>query len=103
MSQDNLSQYDKVIIKRFSLSDREWRSMNWYTNKFLLNKPYPNKYDIILNTHKKDSLLALYCSQIPWLAYRATKGWDIDSDGGYIVYPVDILNTSYGESYALAD
>ena len=36
----------------------------------------------------------IYCSLLNWKAYRWEVGIDIDSNGGYWVVPIDMLNDS---------
>jgi hypothetical protein len=35
-----------------------------------------------------------YCSKLCWSAWRYTAGIDLDGDGGYWVWPVDLVNSS---------
>ncbi len=49
-----------------------------------VGKPYS------LLTSKTD-LRSFYCSKLPWLAYHNVTGVDLDADGGYWVWPVDLL------------
>lgn len=35
-----------------------------------------------------------YCSKVDWLAWRKAAGVDLDADGGFWVWPVDLLNDS---------
>ena len=43
----------------------------------------------------KYSTTYYYCSKLVWQAYYNVKGVDIDYDGGYTVYPFDILADSH--------
>lgn len=36
---------------------------------------------------------AWYCSKLAWAAWRYTAGVDLDYDGGYWVWPVDMVNS----------
>ncbi len=35
-----------------------------------------------------------YCSKLPWKGWQVRAGVDLDADGGYWVWPVDLLNDS---------
>lgn len=35
-----------------------------------------------------------YCSKLPWVGWRLKAGVDLDADGGYWVWPVDLVNDS---------
>jgi len=35
-----------------------------------------------------------YCSKLAWSSYKYTAGVDLDGDGGYWVWPVDLINDS---------
>jgi len=50
-----------------------------------LGEPY------VINASKTNDQ-AWYCSKLVWAAYRRTSGVDLDADGGYFVWPVDLLN-----------
>lgn len=53
---------------------------------------YGEKYDW---SASKSSTNKWYCSKIPWYAYKKSSvNIDIDADGGYWCYPVDIYNSS---------
>lgn len=42
----------------------------------------------------KTDLSSFYCSKLAWAAWRYTAGVDLDADGGYWVWPVDLVNSS---------
>lgn len=41
----------------------------------------------------KTDLRSFYCSKLVWAAWRYTSGVDLDADGGYWVWPVDLINS----------
>jgi hypothetical protein len=41
----------------------------------------------------KTDLRSFYCSKLVWAAWRYTAGVDLDADGGYWVWPVDLVNS----------
>ncbi len=41
-----------------------------------------------------------YCSKLAWSSYRYTCGIDLDADGGYWVWPVDLINDSQTSCFA---
>lgn len=43
----------------------------------------------------KTDLRSFYCSKLVWAAWRYTAGVDLDYDGGYWVWPVDLINSSH--------
>ena len=43
----------------------------------------------------KTDLSSFYCSKLAWAAWRYTSGLDLDGDGGYWVWPVDLINSRY--------
>jgi hypothetical protein len=53
-----------------------------------LGKPYS------LATSKSD-LKSFYCSKLAWVAYRNVTGVDLDGDGGFWVWPVDLILSGY--------
>jgi len=53
-----------------------------------LGKPYN-----ILGA-KKDTT-SFYCSKLAWASWYYTYGVDLDGDGGYWVWPVDLVNSRY--------
>ena len=46
-----------------------------------------------LNVSKTDER-RFYCSKVAWLAWRKAAGVDLDADGGYWVWPADLLADS---------
>jgi hypothetical protein len=48
-------------------------------------------YDI---TSRKSDTSRWYCSKLCWAGWRYVGGVDLDADGGYYVWPVDLLNDS---------
>lgn len=51
----------------------------------------------------KTNQSAWYCSKLGWSSYRYTSGVDLDADGGYWVWPVDLLNDSQTSLFAYGD
>lgn len=45
-----------------------------------------------LITSSKSDQSRWYCSKLLWSSYRYTSGLDLDADGGYWVWPVDLVN-----------
>jgi len=43
----------------------------------------------------KTDTRSFYCSKLVWAAWRYTSGLDLDGDGGYWVWPIDLVNSSY--------
>lgn len=43
----------------------------------------------------KTDLSSFYCSKLAWASWRYTYGVDLDGDGGYWVWPVDLINSSH--------
>jgi cell wall-associated NlpC family hydrolase len=41
----------------------------------------------------KTDLRSFYCSKLVWAAWRYTAGVDLDADGGYWVWPADLVNS----------
>ena len=62
------------------------QARNWAYGK--LGKPYN------LAAAKTD-LRSFYCSKLCWGAWKYTSGLDLDADGGYWVWPVDLINSRY--------
>lgn len=46
-------------------------------------------YDI---TSSKSNTAEWYCSKLPWAAYKYRAYVDLDANGGYYVWPADLLN-----------
>jgi cell wall-associated NlpC family hydrolase len=43
----------------------------------------------------KTDLRSFYCSKLPWVAYHNVTGVDLDGDGGFWVWPVDLITSRY--------
>ena len=43
----------------------------------------------------KTDLSSFYCSKLAWAAYRYVAGVDLDADGGFWVWPIDLVNSRY--------
>lgn len=50
----------------------------------------------------KSNQSAWYCSKICWSSYRYTAGMDLDGDGGYWVWPIDLVNDAQTSIFAYA-
>lgn len=44
-----------------------------------------------------------YCSKLPWVAWKLKTGVDLDADGGYWVWPVDLINDAQTSLFAMSD
>lgn len=64
----------------FRAAARDWAARQ-------IGKPYN-----ILGT--KTDLRSFYCSKLVWGAWRYTYGADLDADGGYWVWPIDLVNSA---------
>jgi len=53
-----------------------------------LGKPY----SIVAS---KTDLRSFYCSKLAWVAYRNVTGVNLDGDGGFWVWPVDLILSDY--------
>jgi hypothetical protein len=43
----------------------------------------------------KTDLRSFYCSKLAWAAWRYTAGVDLDADGGYWVWPIDLVKSPH--------
>ena len=43
----------------------------------------------------KTDLRSFYCSKLAWVAYRNVTGVDLDGDGGFWVWPADLIASGY--------
>jgi hypothetical protein len=43
----------------------------------------------------KTDLRSFYCSKLPWVAYHNVTGVDLDGDGGFWVWPADLILSRY--------
>lgn len=50
-------------------------------------------------TTSKSTRDKFYCSKLVWAAYKDVTGYDLDNDGGYSVYPMDIYWDSSVQPY----
>lgn len=46
-------------------------------------------------TAAKTDTRSFYCSKLAWGAWRYTSGLDLDGDGGFWVWPIDLVNSPY--------
>jgi len=44
-----------------------------------------------------------YCSKLPWVGWKLKAGVDLDADGGYWVWPVDLVNDSQTSVFAMSE
>lgn len=44
-----------------------------------------------------------YCSKLPWVAWKLKAGVDLDADGGYWVWPVDLVNDGQTSLFAMSN
>lgn len=56
-------------------------------------------YDI---ASSKSDTSRWYCSKLAWGSYRSVAGVDLDADGGYWVWPIDLVNDSQTAVFASA-
>jgi hypothetical protein len=56
-------------------------------------------YDI---SSSKSSQSAWYCSKLCWSSYRYTGSVDLDADGGFWVWPIDLVDDSQTSVFAYA-
>jgi hypothetical protein len=57
-------------------------------------------YDI---SSSKSNQSAWYCSKLCWSSYRYTVSFDLDADGGYWVWPIDLVNDGQTAVFAYSD
>ena len=74
-----------------------------YTDTTLLNKvatsPSSYKGKSYGLTNSKTTSDKFYCSKLVWRAWKDVAGLDLDNDGGYSVYPLDIYWDSEVQPY----
>lgn len=51
-------------------------------------------------TSSKSDQSKWYCSKLVWASYRFIAGLDLDADGGYWVWPIDLINDSQTSLFA---
>lgn len=56
-------------------------------------------YDI---SSSKTDTSRWYCSKLAWGSYKSAAGIDLDADGGYWVWPIDLVNDSQTAVFASA-
>ena len=66
------------------------RARNYARSK--IGQPY------VINSSKTDQS-RWYCSKLCWAAWRYTAGVDLDADGGYWVWPIDLVNSVYTSAF----
>lgn len=72
-----------------------------FKNKLIFNMELYSNFYYKISLNKKDNS-GFYCSQYAWFVYYITAkefniNLDLDSDGGFFVFPYDFLNSSYLE------
>ena len=53
-------------------------------------------------TSSKTDYSRWYCSKLPWVGWKLKAGVDLDADGGYWVWPVDLVNDSQTSVFAMS-
>ncbi len=87
--------YPEFVILRPKAGEEAGKRAAEFVEENLIDVPY----DImtgIFGEKAPDNLKTTHCSHLPWYAYYMT-GIDLDSNGGKIVTPKDILNSPYLE------
>jgi cell wall-associated NlpC family hydrolase len=49
----------------------------------------------------KTDLRTFYCSKLVWAAWRSVSGVDLDGDGGFWVWPIDLVNSRYTRCFGV--
>ncbi len=49
----------------------------------------------------KTDLRSFYCSKVAWVAWHYAAGIDLDGDGGYWVWPIDLVTSRYTKIFGL--
>lgn len=47
----------------------------------------------------KRDLRSFYCSKLAWAAWHTVSGVDLDADGGYWVWPIDLVNSRFTATF----
>ncbi len=88
----NLSHNQRDSIIQYILAQDEdissWRSQKLFRKKGLSDT------DFLRTANQKKTW---YCSLLVWEAFYSVLGIDLDSNGGLMVYPNDLINSSYFE------
>lgn len=83
--------YSEFVILRPKAGSELGKKVAEYVRNNMLDVPYDILTGII-SEKAPDTLKTTHCSHLPWYAYYQC-GVDIDSNGGRIVTPADILNS----------
>lgn len=74
--------------------EQQDKASNWAYSR--IGDPYSDNF---LTNRETSHYGAKNCSKLVWSAYLLMTGIDIDSNGGWGVYPKDILNNSMSQIY----
>lgn len=90
---DPSREYNKIMLGRVrGLSEQQMNALiDWALSR--LGRPYRWPTDV----GEKDDDNRMYCSQYVWINYLGNMNIDLDSDGGYFVFPDDIYYDQYVE------
>lgn len=82
-----------AVLRPKNLSDNEIEKVVNYARE----KLYDVKYDLLSGVFNKtknetEEILKTHCSHLVWSAYKS-QGVDIDSDGGVLILPQDLLKS----------
>lgn len=90
---DPSREYNKIMLGRVrGLSEQQMNALiDWALSR--LGRPYRWPTDV----GAKDDDNRMYCSQYVWIDYLRNMNIDLDSDGGYTVFPDDIYYDQYVE------
>lgn len=79
-----------------SVSQTQRNAAADYAYNNMRGKPY----NLVFFNNKQVPASKYNCSQLVWGAYLMATGIDLDSNGGWGVYPYDVRNSSYTTTYA---
>lgn len=90
------SSVQRLTLNRSILPSRRQELVRFLRSK--IGEPYYSKVEFIADQTNFEGVYKYdtgkwYCSKLIWAAYYSVFGIDLDSDGGYIVYPRDILRS----------
>lgn len=90
------SSVQRLTLNRSILPSQRQDLVHFLRSK--VGEPYYSKLEFVADQTNFEGVYKYdtgkwYCSKLVWAAYYSVFGIDLDSDGGYIVYPRDILNS----------
>lgn len=85
-----------MVLRATSLSKEVRQEIGEYAMECLNGIPYGFVGDIILDNLDASVITSTHCAHLVWRAYMQF-GYDVDSDGGIVVTPRDIANSSLFE------